>query len=229
MLNNLQSYIRLLIMTSSLHTIGERQQSLLKFLLANWGGMTVDELSQALEISRNAVTQHLANLEGSGFVLGTAQSSTGGRPSKRYTLTSVGRELFPRHYDLFANMLIHLIRSKLGEKELGRYMAELGEKIASQYQGQLNENLKLKDKLTCLVQIMTNLGYEARIATNTEGLFEIVADNCVFHQLAAECKIVCDLDIALITSALSGASVDHQECMVQGGSCCRFTIRSNQK
>ncbi len=211
-------------MSSLLNTIGERQQSLLKLLLVNQVGMTVDELAQALDISRNAVVQHLTTLEGLGFVQNTIQSSTGGRPSKRYTLTSNGKEVFPRHYGLFANTLIHLLRKKLGEQELSLYMVELGEIIARQYQAQLDESETLNEKLTVLVQIMLELGYEARANTNDEGAPEIIANNCVFHQLAEECKTVCELDIAFITSALNGASVDHRECMVRGGRCCRFTI-----
>jgi len=92
-------------MPSLLNAIGERQQSLLKLLLVNQAGMTVDKLSQALDISRNAVTQHLANLEGLGFVQNTIQASTGGRPSKRYTLTSSGKEIFP---DIMVCLLIRL-------------------------------------------------------------------------------------------------------------------------
>ncbi len=215
-------------MSSALLTIGDRQHALLKLLLLNQTGMTVDELSQVLDISRNAVTQHLANLEGMGFVQSAVQSSTGGRPSKLHTLTTKGKELFPRHYDLFANMLIQLISKKVGEEGLSQYMLELGGTIARQYQGRLSENKNWEGRLTELVEIMAELGYEARIGTSAEGLPEIIANNCVFHQLAAECEAVCDLDTALISSALNGASVDHQECMVRGGSCCRFSITQKQ-
>jgi len=211
-------------MTTSLNTLGERQQSLLKLLLSSHTGMTVDELAQSLNISRNAVNQHLINMEGSGFIKNEVQSSTGGRPSKQYSLTSDGRELFPRHYDLFANLLIHLLRSKIGTAEFSQYMIELGEGVAKQYQGQIKENSSLNEQLTQLVQIMAELGYEARTSINSKGFAEIIADNCVFHQLAAECKAVCELDIAFISAALNGVSVDHQECIVRGGNCCRFVI-----
>jgi len=211
-------------MSSSLETIGERQQSLLKILLVNRAGMTVDDLSKAIDISRNAVSQHLANLEGLGFIKNRIKPSTGGRPSKAYTLTSAGTELFPRHYDLFANMLIRLLHDKIGEQDLTQYMVELGEAIARQYQGQFNENEILEERITGLVKIMAELGYEAHSNINTEGTHEIIADNCIFHQLAAECKTVCELDIALISSALNDVSVAHQECIVRGGSCCRFSI-----
>ncbi|HBV21336.1 MAG TPA: transcriptional regulator, partial [Nitrosomonas sp.] len=85
-------------MMSAILSLGERQQSLLTVLLHHRNGLTVDELASMLEISRNAVNQHLTNLSGSGFIQSTLLNSTGGRPGKIYSLTPVGLELFPRHY-----------------------------------------------------------------------------------------------------------------------------------
>lgn len=212
----------------TLQNIGQRQKKLLELLLLSQAGMTVDELASDLNISRNAVTQHLSSMEGYGLVHGTVQSSTGGRPSKRYTLTFAGKEIFPKHYPLFANLLIRLLSNKVGPEILSQYMVELGQSMAEQYQGRINQSESLQNRIRMLAEIMQELGYEARMETNDEGLPEIVASNCVFHKLAAECGAVCDLDTALITSALEGVSVDHRECMVRGGSCCRFSITSKQ-
>ena len=44
------------------------RQSLMRALLHNKGGMTVQALAQALDISRNAVRQHLNSLERDGLV-----------------------------------------------------------------------------------------------------------------------------------------------------------------
>lgn len=204
--------------------LGRRQHSLLEALLHNQAGMTVDELSQSLEITRNAVSQHLVSLEGMGLVCNTIQQSTGGRPSKLYSLTPEGTELFPRHYDLFANMLIQLLANDVGEPKLREYMKDLGSKIAAKYQNQIKEKETPENQILELVGIMNSLGYEARADTTEEGLNEIVAVNCVFHQLAAKCNAVCDLDIKLISTALGGVSVKHEECIVRGGRSCRFTI-----
>src|SRR5690606_12216881 len=59
-------------------------------------GRTADELAAALEVSRNAVQQQLTALEGDGLVEVLELRSTGGRPSRAYTLTEAGMELFPR-------------------------------------------------------------------------------------------------------------------------------------
>lgn len=213
---------------NTVQNIGHRQKKLLELLLLSQAGMTVDELATELNISRNAVTQHLSSLEGCGFVYGTVQSSTGGRPSKLYALTFSGKETFPKHYSLFANLLVRLLSSKVGSEVLSEYMIELGETMAEQYQGRIKQSESLQNRISALVEIMQELGYEARMETNAHGLSEIVANNCVFHKLATECEAVCDLDIALITSTLKDVSVDHRECMVRGGSSCRFSITSKR-
>jgi len=204
--------------------LGQRQKALLKSLLLSHQGLTVDELAGKLSISRNAVTQHLTSLEGADLVQNTIQSSTGGRPSKLYTLTPAGKEIFPKHYSLFANQLIHLLNDKQGPGVLKEYMTELGAMLAGQYQSRISAEESLEIRIAELVDIMQELGYEAGHKTNAEGIPEIVANNCVFHKLAESCEAVCELDLTLIATALNGVSINHKECMVRGGSCCRFAI-----
>jgi len=207
-----------------LSTIGQRQQSLLKALLHSSAGLTVDELANELAISRNAVNQHLASLEGNGFVKNTSMSSTGGRPSKIYTLTGEGKELFPRHYALFSNLLIRLLKEKMGEQTLTLYLAELGSHLADEFKGRMRDKTSLSDRVAELTTILYELGYEAQLGKSEAGQHEIIASNCVFHKLAEEFNTVCELDLALMSSVLDGAAVDHLECMAKGESCCRFVI-----
>ena len=51
-----------------LEILGIRQKELLKLLLKHKAGMTADELSTQLAITRNAVRQHLAALENDGLL-----------------------------------------------------------------------------------------------------------------------------------------------------------------
>lgn len=213
----------------TLQTLGQRQQSLLEALLYSNQGLTVDEIASSLGITRNAVTQHLTNLEGYGFVLGQIQASTGGRPSKRFCLSDAGRELFPRNYALFANLLVRLIQKKSGDHTLRQYMVELGQSLALEYQGQINKQPLFNDRVKTLAKLMQSLGYAARMEINAQGLPEIIANNCVFHQLAKDCDTVCELDIALIATSLGNAQVNHHECIVRGGHSCRFAITENKQ
>jgi DeoR family transcriptional regulator, suf operon transcriptional repressor len=208
---------------SALITFGQRQQLLLKALLHKREGMTVDELSLQLEISRNAVNQHISSLENNGFLENSSMTSTGGRPSKIYTLTTNGLELFPKHYALFSNLLIHWIKDKIGQDELKSCLSELGKQVAQEFKVRVQEHKILPDKISEVAMIMHELGYEARVETPLKKNPEIIANNCVFHQLADECNEVCELDLTLLSTLLD-TKIIHKECMVKGGSCCRFEI-----
>ena len=52
---------------------------------------------------------------------------------------------------------------------------------------------------------------------------EIVASNCVLHKLAEDSEDMCQLDLSLLSSLLD-SEIEHRECMVRGGLCCRFGI-----
>lgn len=208
---------------SALLNLGDRQQHLLKELLHSQNGLTVDQLAKSLSISRNAVIQHLASLEGQQYIQGFLQSSTGGRPGKLYKLSSSGQELFPRHYSLFARLLLQLIQQKLGDASLKECMTDLGQQLAIEYKRRVQSKGSLPAQIREVKQIMYELGYETLIDAGDTNPWEIVASNCVFHKLAEDCKEVCELDLALM-SALLDTKIEHKECMVRGGSCCRFNV-----
>jgi len=208
---------------NALNTLGQRQQLLLQSLLQNKQGLTVDELSVKLDISRNAVNQHLSSLDGKGFIENTILSSTGGRPSRIYTLSGNGLELFPRHYALFSKLLIGWVKQKLHKDELESCMLDLGLEVAGEFKSRLKGKTTEENKIKEVVNIMQELGYEASTGKNKENVNEIVANNCVFHQLASENDTVCKLDITLISSLLN-KKVIQSECMVKEGKQCRFSI-----
>jgi len=208
---------------SALSTFGQTQQNLLTSLLRNREGLTVDHLTHELNISRNAVNQHLNSLDSSGFIDNAMLTSTGGRPSKVYTLSSKGLELFPRHYALFSNLLIGWIRQKLDDAELRACMTELGAQVALQFSPRVQQHGSQSGKVVELASIMQELGYDAHVENTSDNKKEIIANNCVFHQLASECQDVCTLDTSLMENLLE-TKINHEECMVKGGDCCRFSV-----
>ena len=207
---------------SALQTLGQRQQTLLQSLLHNRKGLTVDALARELDISRNAVNQHLSSLDVGGFIENASLSSTGGRPSKIYTLSSKGLELFPRHYALFSQLLIQWIKLKLSDEQLSDCMTEMGEQVAQEFESRVQKYATLNEQTTEVAKIMQELGYEAQSQLGSDSN-EIIANNCVFHQLASKCNEVCQLDLSLMSQLLN-VKVEQTECMVRDGQCCRFRI-----
>jgi predicted ArsR family transcriptional regulator len=199
-----------------LDVLGKRQQELLRNLLRDKGGLTVDELSRRLSITRNAVRQHLAALENDGLVGPGVTRPSGGRPEQLYVLTEKGREFFPRQYSWFAQLVVESMKGELGAEGLRRRLGALGTAIARQLRAQHPGLTNRRQRIARLAEVMEQLGYNATASAGA-----IQADNCVFHHLAQKNPEVCQFDLALL-STFTDSKVEHVECMARGGNVCRF-------
>lgn len=211
---------------SSLSLLGERQQSLLTALLHHRKGLTVEELSSLLTISRNAVNQHLSSLGGGGFIQNALLESTGGRPSRVYTLTSSGLELFQRQYSFLAKLLLSWMGKNLGEEELKACLTSLGKQSADEFGNRIAKHASLADRLREVAAIMSELGYDASVNQNSEHRLEIVANNCVFHEIAKQSQGFCTFDLSFLASLLN-SEIEHKECIVKNGDRCCFGLVDN--
>ncbi len=210
-------------MSSSLSdkSLGSTQSRILQAILRSDAPLPVDHLSRLLEISRNATYQHVIALERDGLIEKAIVTQTKGRPSQTYRLTDKGQATFPKHYALFAKLLVGLVKSRLGADELTDCLEELGHSLAGEYAERV-DGLTGDDLLVEVAAIMLELGYLAEAVPREDGHgLEIRAHNCVFHDLAKQHEEVCSLDLALI-SRLTGKPIEHAECVVRGGTCCRF-------
>lgn len=204
-----------------LKILGMRQQELLNQLLKTKSGLTVEELSMRLEITRNAVRQHLAALENDGFVIHGASRPSGGRPEQLYVLTDAGRELFPRHYSWFAQLLVESIKKESGAEGLRERMGAMGSEVAQQMRSQYSGLENQQQKVDNLSEVMEQLGYNTKSDKDIDGDLTIDADNCIFHNLAIKNPEICQFDLALM-STFTDSNIHHQECMASGGNVCRF-------
>jgi len=205
--------------------LGLRQQQLLTLLLQNKEGLTVEALSKALGITDNAVRQHLTALERDGIVLKGETQSTGGRPEQLFGLTTVGQELFPRHYSWFAELLISSLREEQGSEGLRERLESMGRTVGRQVATRLGGIMDKAERIRTLSGIMRELGYQSQpIDPTNEKLPAIEATNCVFHSLAQRYPEVCYFDLALMSEVV-GSDIMHDECMVRGGHVCRFKFK----
>lgn len=207
----------------ALSFLGRSQQLLVTALLRHRKGLTVDELSHLLSVSRNAVNQHLSSLSSSGFIQSAVLESTGGRPSKIYALSPSGLELFQRRYSFIAKLLLSWIDKNLGEEDLKVCLQELGEQMAGEFENRIIKQLSPIDKLGEAVAIMSELGYDASVQQISEHHAEISANNCIFYKLAEEHQGFCALDLSFLASLLK-ADIEHKECIVKKGDRCCFVI-----
>ena len=209
--------------------IGERQKQLLKLLRGNKPGLSVDELSKGLEITRNEVRQHLASLEAAGLVeAGITRPSGGGRPQQLYILTELGKEMSPRQYSWLAQLVVASVQREEGAENMGKRMSEIGANVAHQIRSQYPGLTTHKEKVEKLAEVMDQLGYNARNTTLPGGEAVIEADNCVFHTMAKKDLEICHLDRGLMET-FTDSKVEQHECMARGGDVCRFKLKSREE
>jgi predicted ArsR family transcriptional regulator len=203
---------------------GDTRSSLMAALLKNKGGLTVDVLGEALNVTRTAVRQHLATLERDGHVARSGTRSTGGRPQVLYTLTEAGQEQFARRYSWFADLLVGLLKEELGKDGLATKLHTVGAGVATALQRRSAPAAPLPERLGELAATMGGLGYETEGAPQGRGR-ELVAHNCIFHQLAAAHPEICEFDLGFMEK-FANAKVEHVECMARGQHVCRFRFQN---
>jgi len=211
-----------------LEVLGERQKQLMRLLLKSKSGVTIEQLSDGLAITRNAVRQHLTALQRDGLVEPAATQPSGGRPHQLYVLSNHGKEFFARHYAWLAQLLVESIRSESGEESLRTRLRTLGAGVATKLLEQHAHLNTPEQKVEKLASLMQDLGYEAKDATAADGTPVIEADNCVFHTLAMKNPEVCHFDLALLET-FTGSKVDHEQCMAKGGGVCRFKFSQTRE
>jgi len=203
--------------------ISSRQYQILDLLLKIKTGLCIDEIAEKLEISRNAVQQHIDKLERDGYVRMGMLNKTAGRPVRVFVLTEAGINSFPKQYAWFSELILSKLRQEMGPEALQRYLRDLADSLsqglAPQFAGKQNE-----DRLAELIRIMNELGFQARLNEADGGQPSIEAFNCIYHDLAQKFEEVCEFDRTLI-KALLNRDIDHMECMAKGGGVCKFRLK----
>jgi len=194
---------------------------ILELMLRSEEPLTVQALSTALGISRNAAHQHVVAMEREGLVERASAIRTKGRPSQGYRLSAAGSATFPRQYALLAKQLLDELSRTLGPAELRLAMERIGKSLADSLRGRVGQ-----DPTEAIVEIaglMRELGYQSKSVDSQDGPV-IEAHNCVFHDLAMADPAICEVDLSLLR-ALSGKTVEHRRCMARGQHSCRFAFK----
>ncbi|MCX5747988.1 MAG: transcriptional regulator, partial [Proteobacteria bacterium] len=200
--------------------LGSTRRQLLETMRGRRDGVTIDELAEALTITRTAVVQHMLGLERDGYVQRGDQRPTSGRPVQTYLITEDGLQQFPKQYPWLAKLMIEVIARDHGANGLNDVMRQLGRDAAANLVGEM-VHASTSERIDQTAAAMRSLGYEATSSPVMHRLPVIEAHNCVFHELALERNEVCEFDLALL-EGLTGARVEHQACIVRGGTACRF-------
>ncbi|MGR8998571.1 MAG: helix-turn-helix transcriptional regulator [Gammaproteobacteria bacterium] len=203
--------------------IRSTQYQILKLLLENKTGLSIDEIATALNISRNAVQQHFSVLERDGYIQAGELKKTAGRPVRSYVLTEAGINSFPKQYAWFSELILSDLKNEMGSEAFQRYLHRLGNNLSQKFLSRF-KGKQTDERIEELLKIMDELGFKTKNLKDSDSNERTIeACNCIYHDLAQKHEEICEFDRTLMSSLLD-KDIEHVECMAKGGAVCRFKI-----
>jgi predicted ArsR family transcriptional regulator len=198
-------------------------------LLKRTGGVTVEEAAGALAIASMTARQHLIGLEKDGIVAADKVKRSLGRPHYLYSLTPKGEELFPRRYDLLAQIFLDEVGALEPDEIAGLNPEEKRSLLVHKTASRLAEHFRvpgrrrpLQERVEAVTDALHTIGGFAEWFPTETG-FEIRDYNCVFARLMAKQVSGCEWHVHLLSQLLRWP-VQHELLVNGGGDCCRYLV-----
>ena len=191
------------------------------------GPKTARELARVLRIQESAARGHLDRLEERGWVVPTFRREGVGRPRKRYALTPLGQDLFPKKYDLMVDAIVDGLLAHEGEGYVSAVLAEAGERVARIVAQEIVPGKDPETKANNLVTLLNRLGFRSHVEKTPDGQLRVVRTNCVFrHSAVSHPFLLCDVFDKHLTQALLGeVGIDLEDSIGRGGLRCSHLIQ----
>jgi DeoR family transcriptional regulator, suf operon transcriptional repressor len=222
--------------TNKEDTVGHTKRMVLNLLLD--GSKTAGEIADKLQIQKSAVRIHLESLQTEQAVKSYFRIGRLGRPKRVYEVTEIGRELFPRKYDMILSLLIQKIEEKQGHEYVKNMIASIADNMANDIQdrikkdnasGSLEKSLKILNSYSNELGFMSSLHKENDTDENDTDTYTITSRNCVIHKVALSHQdAICNgLHSRIIEKALDGKvnpNVQLKECIALGDNYSKHII-----
>jgi predicted ArsR family transcriptional regulator len=187
-------------------------------LLTRRAPRTVDELCQALGLTRNAVRAHLATLERDGLVRRSGVRPGTSKPAQLYALTPEAAELFPRGYAPVLGRLLESLGQRLPVEVLEEAVRDAGRRMA------LERPLPrggVRERAVAAAAVLDELGGIAEVR-EVDGLLSIYAWSCPLAAVVPGHPELCRLVEALLADIV-GAPV-RERCDRREPPRCAFEV-----
>ena len=191
------------------------------------GPKTARDLAEVLGIQESAARGHLDRLEERGWVVPTFRKEGVGRPRKRYALTALGQDQFPKKYDLMVDAIVDGLLAHEGEGYVSAVLAEAGERVAKEVARDVSPARSPEEKARNLVTLLNRLGFRSHVEKSPDGRLRVVRTNCVFrHSALSHPFLLCDVFDKHLTEALLGeVGIDLEDSIGRGGLRCSHLIQ----
>lgn len=208
------------------------KDEILQYLLRE-GKATAQVLSEALQVTPQAVRRHLKDLTEEQLILHEAVPAKMGRPQHIYQLSQAGRARFPANYDQFAVSLLHTLSETVPPDQFRSIIKNQWQKKIQEYNDQLGQGGSLRLRLQKLVALRCSEGFMSEVhsapldeAQDQQNRFVVTEYNCAIAQVAESFPTVCGQELELFTSLFPDCKVERTHWMIKGKNYCGYLIQA---
>lgn len=189
-------------------------------LLRERGDMSIAELAEQLQVTATAVRQRLGRLMVAKLVQRKAVAAEGrGRPSHRYSLTSLGRRQLGGNFADLAVALWEEVRS-ITDLEIRRgLLKRIAGRMAEAY---AVDDSTPRGRMEAIAALFSER--QVPITVGEKGELPVLkAQCCPYPDLAEKDRSVCAME-KMMFSEMVGEKLNLTECRLDGGTCCTFEL-----
>lgn len=217
------------------------KQDILEYLLKQ-SQATAFDLSEALDISPQAIRRHLKDLEAEQLISLSSSAQGGmGRPQHIYQLTRQGRERLNikvserlgDSYGKFAVSLLDTLAETVGRDEVSSILRKQWERKALEYRQRLG-NAPLSVRVATLVELRKAEGYMAEChpvesSESSEGDKYILTEhNCAISNVAESFPSVCGHELEMFAAVLPDCTVERTHWIINGEHRCGYLVQARK-
>lgn len=181
------------------------------------------DLAQELELSPNAIRQHLASLQREGLVSERPVRRGKTKPTHEFSLTAEGERLFPQRYDVLLNAVLREIREIGGDAAVRQIFERMGRRSAEKIAAR-TADVTGEARVGKLVDLLREHGVEADY--NAEGKAYVIREhNCPYAETVKEHPQVCSV-IHSVLGDLFPAGSRQTDSLATGDEACRFEVKA---
>lgn len=182
---------------------------------------TVEDLAEAADVSPVTVRHHLNALQAENLIVAESIRRSVGRPHYVYSLSEAGHELFPQKYFRLSSRLIEELKDRFSPQVISEVFDSVAERIMDEHRGEF-EHLSFEKKLSYLVNLLSEEGFLANWEKVDDG-YQLIEYSCPYLSMGETHNEICTFDKGLILGVLQ-TDIQQHSCMINGDSCCQFTI-----
>jgi DeoR family suf operon transcriptional repressor len=167
---------------------------------------TVNELTDQLALSANAVRSHLAALERDGIVaMEQVSRQSVGKPAHRYALTTEAHALTPKAYDTMLDMVLNAAQERAGAAGYAGILDAIAERLA----GEVPVASTLNARLAATQALLASIGAEIEVERSA-GTLRLIGSDCPLAAIVPAHPELCGV-LANVISRRLGMPV-HECC-----------------